>query len=71
MNKLEGIGTVPGWTLLVGLLGWVIAPMIMLICRDFGLLWMISIAPAIVVAVAGSFAGRWLDRKYSAPRPHK
>lgn len=60
----------PGWTLLIGAAWWVIAPMILEASRDFGLSWYISVPATIVVVVVGSFAERWIERKYSPSRSH-
>ncbi len=57
-------GHVPGWTLLVGLLGWVVAPMILVACQDHALSWKVGIPAAIAAIVIGAVLERWLDRKY-------
>lgn len=64
MGNADDAGTIPGWTLVVGLLAWVVPTMILEACRDFGLSWWIGVPTAIAVIVAWSFAERAIDRKY-------
>ncbi len=70
MKRVRGLkgkgsdGHVPGWTLLVGLLGWVVAPMILVACQDQALSWKVGIPAAIAAIVIGALLERWLDRKY-------
>lgn len=61
-------GHVPGWTLLVGLLGWVVSPMILVACQDHALSWKVGIPAAIAAIVIGAVLERWLDRKYQPAR---
>ncbi|CAB3754332.1 hypothetical protein [Paraburkholderia humisilvae] len=64
MESKGSDGHMPGWTLLVGLLGWVVAPIILEACRDFALSWKVGIPAAIVTIIVGAVLERWLDRKY-------
>lgn len=64
MKSKGSDGHVPGWTLLVGLLGWVVAPMILVSCRDRVLSWKVGIPTAIATIVIGALLERWLERKY-------
>ncbi|WP_321867487.1 hypothetical protein [Paraburkholderia tropica] len=68
MSQNTDAGNLPGWTLLVSLLGWVIAPMVLWACRDFGLSWWLGVPTAIVIAVAGVFLERAIERKYLPSR---
>lgn len=64
----ESDGHVPGWTLLVGLLGWVVAPMILVACQDQALSWKVGIPAAIAAIVIGALLERWLESKYQPAR---
>ncbi|WP_321944465.1 hypothetical protein [Paraburkholderia tropica] len=68
MSQNADAGKLPGWTLLVSLLGWVIAPMVLWAYHDFGLSWWLSVPTAIVIAVAGVFLERAVERKYLPSR---
>ena len=61
-------GKLPGWTLLVSLLGWVISLMFLMVCRDFGLSLWIGVPAALVVIVTGSLADVFIERKYVPSR---
>ncbi len=54
----------PGWTLLLSLLGCLIALAILWVCRDGGLSWWIGVPTAIAVVVGGVLLERAIERKY-------
>jgi Mg2+/Co2+ transporter CorB len=60
--------TLPGWTLLVNIAAPVMATMILVSCRDFGLSWAIGIPAAVVVVVGGLLWERSIERRYIRPR---
>ncbi|ACD21665.1 hypothetical protein [Paraburkholderia phytofirmans] len=64
MGQNEDAGRLPGWTLLVGLVGWVIPLMILAACQEFGLPWVIGIPVAIAVLAGSVLAERKIERKY-------
>ncbi|QUN45184.1 hypothetical protein KEH59_00645 (plasmid) [Burkholderia contaminans] len=57
MSQSTEAGKLPGWTVLVSLLGCAIALMILLACRHIGLSWWIGVPAAIAVTVASVFFG--------------
>ena len=65
MNRSTEAGKLPGWTLLVSLLGCALALMILLASRHLGLSWCVGVPAALVVTVAGVFADRAIERKYA------
>ena len=69
MSQDPDAGKLPGWTLVVSLLGWLVAPAILWTCRDFGLSWWIGVPAALVVVVAGTHAERAIERKYHPADP--
>lgn len=68
MNQRTDAGKLPGWTLLVSLLGWLVASMILWMCRDFGLSWWIGVPAALVVVVVGALLDRAIERRYLPSR---
>ncbi|WP_176025857.1 hypothetical protein, partial [Burkholderia vietnamiensis] len=58
-------GKLPGWTLLVTLLGCAISLMILLASRHFGLSWWIGVRVAIAVTVASVFLNRAIECKHA------
>jgi len=68
MSQSTEAGKLPGWTLLVSLLGCAIALVVLLASRHFGLSWWIGVPAAIAVAVASVFLDRTIERKYAPSR---
>lgn len=66
MESKGSDGHLPGWTLLIGLMGWVIAPMIVEACRDSALSWKVGIPAAIITIIIGAALERWLEREYQS-----
>lgn len=54
----------PAWTLLVNIAAPVLAGMIAVSCRDFGLSWAIGIPAALGVVVAGLLLETIIEHKY-------
>ncbi len=65
MSQSKETGKLPGWTLLVSLLGCAVALLILVGSRHFGLSWWIGGPAAIVVAVVSVFLDRAIERKYA------
>ncbi|CAB3973671.1 TPA: hypothetical protein ACK3Q6_004077 [Burkholderia cepacia] len=63
MSQSTEAGKLPGWTVLVSLLGCAIALMILLACRHIGLSWWIGVPAAIAVTVASVFLDRAIERR--------
>jgi len=61
-------GKLPGWTLLVSLLGCALALVIVIGCRRFGLSWWIGVPAAIAMTTASVFLDRAIERKYAPSR---
>jgi hypothetical protein len=61
-------GKLPGWTLLLSLLGCLVALAILWVCRDAGLSRWISVPAAIAVVVGGVFLERAIERRYAPSR---
>ncbi|MFM0527240.1 hypothetical protein PQR11_19900 [Paraburkholderia strydomiana] len=61
-------GKLPGWTLLVSLLGWALALVVLWACRDVGLSWWIGVPASLAVALASVFLERAIERKYLPSR---
>jgi len=70
MRQSTEPGKLPGWTLLVSLLGCALALVILMVCRHFGLSWWIGVPAAIAITVASAFLDHAVERKY-APSRHE
>jgi hypothetical protein len=68
MSQSTETGILPGWTLLVSLLGCAIALVILLASRHFGLSWWIGVPAAIAVTVVSVILERAIERKYAPSR---
>ncbi|HEX7934260.1 MAG TPA: hypothetical protein VF573_14460 [Paraburkholderia sp.] len=68
MNQDTDTGKLPGWTLLLSLLGCLIALAILWACREEGLSWWIGVPAAIAVVVGGVLLERAIERKYLPSR---
>lgn len=64
MNKKEAEGTLPAWTLLVGLVAQLGALSLLLACQYHVMRWEIGAPIAVVLVVAASYFDRFIDRKY-------
>lgn len=64
MSQDLDAGKLPGWTILLSLLGCVIALSILWACRDAGLSWWTGVPSAGVVVVGGVFLERAIEHKY-------
>lgn len=68
MMQRNLVGKLPGWTLLVSLLGSASAPMVILAVRDFGMPWWIGVPAAIAVTICSVLLERAIERLYAVPR---
>jgi hypothetical protein len=64
MSKSDNRGTLPGWTLLVSLLGWALALTALWASRDLGLSWWISVSVSLLIALASVLLERYIERRY-------
>ncbi|MFP3606700.1 hypothetical protein [Paraburkholderia sp. SIMBA_053] len=68
MNQSTDARKLPGWTLIVSLPGWLVAPMILWMCRGVGLSWWIGVPTALVVVAVGALLDRAIERRYLPSR---
>jgi hypothetical protein len=67
MSKHESAGKLPGWTLIIALIGLTSALLIVWACRDLEMSWWLGGPAVIVVVVVGTIAERRIERAYLSP----